>query len=185
MEGRKFTICCDMDDTIEYLVPAWCEYLSNQYGLRVEASDVTDWDICKFFPHLTKEQIFAPLWLPELWQRVKPREDAQRVLKQIIEDGHDVYICTNTHYAIAKDKFDNCLFKHFPYIDRHKLILTANKQMMRCDILIDDGTHNIIGDYIGILVDNPHNASFDDSQYPNIYRVQTWDEIYDLINSIK
>ena len=184
MDRKKFTICCDMDDTIERLVPVWCTWLNNKYGLNVDYYGITDWDICKFFPTLTKNEVFEPLWIPEFWDDVKPHTSAQRILCKLIEEGHDVYICTNTHYAIAKEKFDRCLFKHFPFLDRHKLILTSNKQMIKCDILIDDGVHNIIGDYIGILMNTPYNESFDVNVAPNVVRAYDWYDIYDIINKL-
>lgn len=184
MQRKKFTICCDMDDTIEHLIPAWCKFLNNKYGLNVSASDITEWDICKFFPTLTKTQVFEPLWIAEFWDTVEPHAFARQGLYRLIEDGHDVYICTNTHYALAKEKFDRCLFKHFPFLDRHKLILTCNKQMVKCDILIDDGTHNIIGDYVGILMNASHNESFDVTTAPNVIRAYDWLDVYDIINKL-
>ena len=55
-------VLCDADDTIENLYETWVNYLNFQYGTNVAASDVVDWDISKFFPELTKEQIYAPIY---------------------------------------------------------------------------------------------------------------------------
>ncbi len=55
------TILIDIDDTLIELLPAWCKWLNNLYSLNVKPGEVTDWNIAKFFPTLTKEQIFEPL----------------------------------------------------------------------------------------------------------------------------
>jgi 5'(3')-deoxyribonucleotidase len=60
-------------------------------------------------------------------------------------------------------------------------ITTYNKQLMRCTVLIDDGSHNIDGPYYGILMDMPHNR---DVKGPMIHRVYNWKEIYNYIHEL-
>lgn len=168
-----------MDDTIEDLLTAWTLWLNNKHKLNVKVSDITSWEMKQSYPKLTDEEIFEPLHLAEFWDTVMPKLDSQKYLKQLIEDGHSVYICTNTHYAILKDKLDRCLFKHFPFITWRKIITMRDKQMIRCDFLIDDGVHNIVGDYKGLLIDMPHNRNF---KADNVTRVYNFKEVYDIIN---
>ena len=59
-----------------------------------------------------------------------------------------------------------------------------NKQLLDCDVIIDDGLHNIKGKYLGILFDMPHNRSFDDTSSNKIARVTTWEQAYNLITKI-
>lgn len=184
LKNKKLVICCDMDDTIEHLTQAWVDWLNNHYGTSVDYEDIKHWDMTRAFPTLTKDQIYGALSTPEFWSTVKPMEDAQEVLPRLISAGHTIYICTSTHYAIANEKFNRCLFKYFPFIDRHNIILTYNKQLIKCDILIDDGTHNIIGDYIGLLMDAPYNREFNEEDYPNIHRVYNWHQIETFISDI-
>ena len=61
MPKNCFTICIDMDDTIEDLLPAWLKWLSGEYHLERTVDDVTGWDILGLFPFLTPEQIYARL----------------------------------------------------------------------------------------------------------------------------
>lgn len=182
---KKLRICIDMDDTIEYLLPAWLRWLDNQYNFKVTPEMINSWDITEYFPHLTAEQICKPLSIPEFWDTVNPMNDAIKYIPKIIEDGHKVYICTSTDYRIAKEKFDRCLFKHFPFIDKNNVIICHNKQIIDCDILVDDGIHNLIGGkYLGILLTSPCNANINVDLYENIYRTRNWADIYDLINII-
>lgn len=64
---KKLTLLVDMDDVLECLVDAWCEELNRRHGTSVTTEDVDDWAIAKFFPTLTKEQLFAPLSEPSFW----------------------------------------------------------------------------------------------------------------------
>ena len=176
---KKFTICCDMDDTIEDLLGAWTTWLNNKYNLNVKVSDIASWTMNVSYPTLTDDQIFEPLYIPEFWDGVLPKLESQKYLKKLIDDGHNVYICTNTHYAILKEKMERCLFYHFPFINWRKIITMRDKQMIRCDYLIDDGVHNIVGDYIGLLIDMPHNQNF---SAENVFRVYNFEEVYNIIN---
>ena len=58
----KKIVLCDADDTIENLCETWVNYLNNQYGTKVLAENVVDWDVSKFFPELTKDQVYAPIY---------------------------------------------------------------------------------------------------------------------------
>lgn len=61
---RHLTILVDMDDTIENLAEAWVDYLNARHQTSTSLSDITDWDISKAFPTLTKEQVYFPLNCP-------------------------------------------------------------------------------------------------------------------------
>lgn len=181
---QDFVIACDMDDTIEYLLPAWISWLNNNYGYNVNYHEVTDWRVKLSFPGLTDEQVMQPLYLEEFWKTVKPMEDAIHYIKLLIEEGFPFYIVTSSHPESIVPKFTHVLYKYFPFIDRHNVIIAYKKQLIRCNILIDDGTHNIVGPYIGLLKDTPHNQWFKTEDIPNIYRVHCWKQIYELIHKI-
>ena len=146
--AKKFTICIDMDDTITTLVTAWIRWLNKTHGYNIDPDDVKQWDIPPLFPTLTPYEVFEPMWIPEFWDTVQPKNDSVYWVKQLIDDGHNVYIC--------------------------------NKQMIRCDYLVDDGAHNIVGPYKGLLMDMPHNRSF---QHEGITRVHNFKEVYKIITA--
>ena len=183
MSKNCFTICIDMDDTIENLLPAWLNWLEGQYHFHIDQEDINSWDILTLFPFLTPEQIYAPLYSRDFWKRVTPKEDAIIYIQKLINDGHDVYICTASPYGTLVYKFEEILEKYFPFIDYKHIIVAYPKQMIKCDIMIDDGYHNLIGgNYLKILFEANYNRSFDEKEY-NILRVHSWKEIYDTINT--
>ena len=89
---------------------------------------------------------------------------------------------TASDYRTCKPKVDR-LLELFPFLDWKHIIITNNKQMVRGDILIDDGPHNLVGgDYFKILFARPHNHSFDAAS-TGILRLYTWEEIYFAIQT--
>ena len=42
---KKLTICCDFDDTMNQLLPAWIGWLNNKYTLNVQLDEVDTWYI--------------------------------------------------------------------------------------------------------------------------------------------
>ena len=173
-----------MDDTIENLIPAWLTWLNAKYDLNVSLDDVRSWKLSEVYPTLTSKQIMEPLSKQTFWKTVTPKEDAVIYLKKLIEDGHKVYICTAAWPDSVKYKTEECLFKYFKYLDPKQLIIAHNKQMIKCDIIIDDGIHNLIDhEGIKILFTAPYNSLVDEKQY-GFYRVYDWEETYKLVTKL-
>lgn len=174
-----------MDDTIEDLLKAWLEWLNKKYGYDVKYEDVDHWALLDFYPGLEFSDIFSVLEDPQFWKTVKPKEDAIFYLKKLIEEDHqDVYICTNSYFRTIAPKVSKVLQKYFPFIDLHHLIVIKNKQMVKCDIMVDDGPQNLEnGDYWRVLMDCPHNRSYD-AEANGMLRVTDWKEIYSFIQHL-
>ena len=116
---------------------------------------------------------------------VKPLPGAVEYLKRLQDDGHDIYIVTTSNYLSLKGKMENLLFKYFPFIKWDHVIITSNKQMIRGDVLIDDGVHNLEGgDYFKILMTAPHNRNYDAAANKMI-RVDSWENIYRVISVLE
>lgn len=179
MIDRKIVLC-DADDTIENLCETWVDYLNFQYGTNVTASDVVDWDISKFFPELTKEQVYAPIYDKSFWTRIQRIDSCFDVLNKI-HNRHNLYIVTATNYQTCDTKIERIL-NLFPFLNWSQFIITAKKQLVHGDYLIDDGVHNFDGEhhYKGILFDRPHNKLFD-HKVAGLIRVHTWDEIGNIL----
>jgi 5'(3')-deoxyribonucleotidase len=184
MDYKDITILIDVDDTIENLCESWCEFINRKYGTSVTYKDVTEWDISKFFPTLTKEQVFEPLHNEELWQYVKPKPGAVEYIKKLMDDGFTVYLCTSTDYRNVKVKFEQVIQKYFPYISWKQMIVTDKKQIIKADFLVDDGVHNLEkGDYVKILMSAPHNANYN-AEENEMFRADNWETVYSLIKTI-
>ena len=181
---KKLTILVDMDDTIENMLVEWINILNERYSRTVTPDDVKSWKLNKAYPGLTEQQVYSPLYTEELWRNVRPKWDAVYYLKLLQEDGHDIYVTTSSNFNTIRVKVTSILERYFPFIPWDHVIVASKKQMIRGDVMIDDGPHNLIGgDYIRVLMDAPHNRGFMEEKC-GMTRVKTWAEIYELIQSI-
>lgn len=175
------TVLVDVDDTMIDLLSAWCNWLNQFYGLCVKPDEVTNWNITEFFPTLTAEQVFEPLHTDHFWKTVKPKGEAVKYVKRLIDDGFKVYLCTATDYKNIKPKFEYAILKYFPFISWQQVIVADCKQMIKADFLIDDGIHNHYdGDYFKILVSAPHNKRYD-AEANGLVRSENWESTYNII----
>ena len=76
------------------------------------------------------------------------------------------------------------LFRYFPFLSWSQVIITSRKQLIRGDVLIDDGIHNLEGGaYRKILVTAPYNRYYD-AEANGMIRVHNWDEIVRIIDEM-
>ncbi|MBO7361077.1 MAG: hypothetical protein J6V48_08105 [Clostridia bacterium] len=177
-------ILVDMDDTIERLLDAWLKVANERYGTDVAYDDVRSWNVTEAFPGLTPEQIYGLPKEPGFWKNVKPMPGAPEALKRFIDAGHEVYVVTATQFCVVPEKMTEVLFRYFPFLTQKQVIITYNKQMIKGDVLIDDGPHNLEGgDYIKILMTAPHNRSYD-AEAHGMIRVGSWPEIESVIEKL-
>lgn len=181
--SKSLTILVDVDNVLEDLHTPWVVAVNKKYGTDVKPEDITSWNIERFFDGLSRNQVFSPLHTAELWESLEPLKGSQKYLKMLIKDGHKVFLLTSAHPDTIPLKF-KFLQKHFPFIPFRDVIISSHKQMVIGDVLIDDAPHNLKnGCYQGILVDSPHNKSFDESAY-GFYRAKNWAEIYEIVHNI-
>lgn len=179
------TILVDMDDTIEQLLQSWVREINKQYNQNLAYEDVLSWDISECCPELTRDQIMSIPFQPGFWRTVDPVPGAAEALQRLMAAGHDVFIVTATYPESVPEKMNDLLFKYFPFLSWNQVIITRQKQMIRGDVLIDDGVHNLVGgDYVKILMTAPHNKNYD-AESNGMIRVNNWTEIEELIPRIE
>lgn len=181
---RKLTVLIDMDDVLEELLPAWVEYLNQKFGCDVRPGDIKGWVMTDFFPDVSPKDVYGALLDDGLWSYVKPKRGAQEYVKKLIDDGHEVFVVTASHYKTIVAKMEGVLFEYFPYLTWDNVIIASKKQMIRGDVLVDDGVHNLIdGEYHKILMDAPHNQWVNAEEIGAV-RAMDWSDVYRFICSL-
>ena len=179
------TILVDMDDTIEQLLAALVRTANERFRRSVTVDEITDWTIVCAYPGLEKRQILELMYEPGFWDTVEPVPGAADALKYLMDEGHQVYIVTATEFENVPAKMERVLFRYFPFLSRDQVIITGNKQMIRGDVLIDDGIHNLEGgEYRKILFTAPYNKDYD-AEANGMIRVHNWDEILRVIDEME
>ena len=177
-------ILVDMDDTIELLLNAWLAKVNRIYGRHVGYEDITNWDVSAAYEGLSHEQVYDVILEDDFWQEVEPMPGAAEVLERLIQEGHEIYIVTVTPYESLEGKMKYLLFRCFPFLRWDQVIITSRKQLLKADILVDDGIHNLEGgEYRKILVDAPYNRYYD-AEANGMIRVHNWTEIEAAIRKI-
>ena len=176
------TILVDLDDTIEQLLKALVKRANERFQRNASVDDVTDWSIVCAFPGIEKKQILDFMCEQDFWETVEPVPGAAEALKHFMDEGHQVYIVTATEPEHVEGKMKRVLFRYFPFLSWDQVIVTSRKQMIRGDVLIDDGVHNLEGgEYRKILVTAPYNREYD-AEAHGMIRVHNWDEIIGVID---
>lgn len=172
----------DFDDVVTNTLDVWIDWLNNKHNLSVTHSEIDSWKLVDFFPTLTKAELYEPLNTPEFWDEVSIKPGAQEVIGKLIEEGHQIYIITSSYYETLPYKFNRCLFKHFPNLTKENIIICYNKSLIKADMLMDDGEHNLRNfSGIKIIFDMPHNQDCKSADF----RISNWQEFYNLVSAIE
>ena len=178
------TILVDMDDTIEQLLKAWVSGVNEKYSRSVGYDEILSWNVSAAYDGLTFEQVYEIPMQPGFWKTVEPIPGAAEALQRLMQAGHEIYIVTATPYESINEKMTDLLFRWFPFLTWNRVIIAFNKQMIRGDVLIDDGIHNLEGgEYTKILMTAPHNRNYD-AEAHGMIRVHNWEEIEAVIEDL-
>ena len=178
------TILVDMDDVLEQLVKAWVRRANEKFGRDVAPEDVTDWNVAAPYAGLSREEVYGVTYEPGFWRSVEPMPGAAEALRHFMAEGHEVYIVTATEIEHLEEKMKGLLFRYFPFLSWKQVIVTGRKQLIRGDVLIDDGIHNLEGGaYKKILFTAAHNRDYD-AEAHGMTRVHGWDEIVGIIDGM-
>ena len=180
---RSLTVLCDMDDVLLDLIPHWIKSLNSIYGTSISAEEITEWDIAKCIPSLTKEQIFSIVMQPSFWETIPPAKNGQWFIRNLLTEGHRVKIVTASHYEVLPSKMQRFL-QLYPWLTWDDITITSGKQSIKGDVLIDDAQHNLVGgEYEKILLDKPHNRKFDTTSL-SIHRIDNLAEAFRILERI-
>ena len=154
-------------------------------GERLTLDDIKTYYIENYVSDDYKDDFHLIFLKKEMWKRVKVIPHCVEVIKRLHDSGNSIYFVTSTEpqNVAKKARF---LQRTFPFLDiRKRLITTHCKQMIKCDVLIDDYEENLKnGSYFGILMNYPWNRNFDDASDDKIYRVFDWTQVEAMLEVI-
>ncbi len=137
-----------------------------------------------------KDAFFEFFVTQNLYDHVDIVDNCKEVLEEICK-YYDVYITTDYIWRDVPDyagdnmrnKF-NFLNKNFPFLDRRKYVFTSSKNVVKCDIRIDDKIENLVGDdsekYLFTAYHNK-TISKEELEQMGIIRVNGWLELAEIL----
>jgi 5'-nucleotidase len=121
-----------------------------------------------------KDIIASVMVEPGFYAQLQPIPGAKQALKEAVKAGHDVRIVTSpwvSNPTCASDKL-NWIVKHYGSQWGARVVITADKTLVRGDILIDDKPEvkgSLMPEWEHILFDQPYN------QHVQRRRIVQWD----------
>lgn len=175
----------DIDNTIVNTTSCILEQHYADTGEKLTLDDIKTYYIENYVSDDYKDDFHLIFLKKEMWKRVTVLPHCVEVIKRLHDRGEEIYFVTATEpqNVAKKARF---LQRTFPFLDiRKRLITTHCKQMIKCDVLIDDYEENLKnGSYFGILMNYPWNRNFDDSSDDKIYRVFDWTQVEPMLEVI-
>lgn len=182
-------VMIDLDDTIctgGYL-EALNEYLNTNYTY----DDVKDYYVESILPEDQLEEYLDYFYkYINVYDYVKVIPHAIEVIEKLAKK-YDVYICSayvdmrrpyeSGRVATLKHQW---ISKNLPFIHPRKIIFTGSKDLIECEIKIDDKFSNLKGyGEIKLLLDTYHNQKYDeeDLKARNVRRVKDWLDIEKIL----
>lgn len=177
-------IACDIDGVLNNLVEETLILYNASNGKNINLSDITSYNFFDCLPQEDAENIISLFKEKHLWDSLKPLQGSQNALKQIIKKSHSVYLATATDPINFGWKID-WLKRYFSFIPSDNVIRIMDKSLLKCDVLIDDCLDNLTSIFCErICLDYPWNQSLSKDIAYGIKRVNSWNEIPNIINNI-
>lgn len=167
----------DVDDVTAELMGKWLEVYNKEYEDSVEKSQITDWAVHEFVKPLCGRKFYNYL-TKKLYNDISPIEGALDGINKLRQYAHVVFV-TSFIPKTAGAKYEWLL--HHGFLDNSKdYVETYSKGLIKADILIDDGWHNIqsFKGHLPILYNQPWNE-----KYKHHFRAKDWNGVIDLVRA--
>lgn len=149
-------IAVDVDGTVANLMDVWLSRYNRDYNDNLRFEQITEWDVSKFVKPECGERIYSYLDDPTIYNDVSPIEGAVDGVNSLRLAGHRVVFVTAGGEA---SKYEWLL--KYGFLDNRKdYVRCVDKSLIRADVLVDDGPHNLAVFHGGrILLRNPANGN--------------------------
>lgn len=172
---NKLKMCIDMDEVIYPFLTQAISICNLKNNTNYQIQDVKSYfDVPTMIRDCFKDVDYT-------WYE---KDNAIKYVEMFC-NSYDVYILTASMLENLINKVA-WIEKYLPYIGWNKTIVGKNKQMIECDIIIDDAEHNLIEHKAKykFLIDMPYNENFCNEQY-DIVRVKNLNEVMEVLNEIE
>lgn len=181
-------ISVDVDNTLNNLAESVLKVYNADSGDNLSLSDITAYHIENFVKPEYKETFWHYFLDKRVWKGISIIDGCREVIAKLHNEGHKIIFVTTTE-AENLPKKKNWLQRNFPFLEIRKCLFSCPiKQLVKCQIIIDDCISNVVGerDYYSILLNYPWNSS--DKSVDNtamITRANNWAEIHDRVKMIE
>jgi len=149
----------DIDDVVANLVEIWLAIYNLKYNDVLIKDQITDWDLTKFIKQNHSKRFYKIIESPKLYEHVQPIKYALDGVNTLRDIGFEIIYATHSTNGGSGSKY-KWLQKHNFWNEKDHYVETKDKFLIRGDLMIDDGWHNIDRfDGFTILFDEPWNRN--------------------------
>lgn len=175
---NKLRILVDMDSVLAQDVKYALKLYNQEYKTNLTMRDIKGWDIDNYVPKGTS--ILKYFFEPGFFDKLEPMPNSRKVVKKLIEEGHEIIIATASPASGVFDKI-NWLKEYYPFIPEENFVSIKKKYLLQADIILDDAAHNLENASViyPVMFYAYHNKDNND-----FLKVHNWNEFYDFVQKI-
>lgn len=179
----------DLDDTI--VEGGYLEVLNEYLGTNYTYEDTTDYFVESLLPEGKLDEYLEYFYSHVNvynYATIKPK--AIEVIEKLSKQ-YEIYICSAyldkrvpEKSGVVTNTKHMWLIKNLPFLDPKNFIFTSRKDLINCDIKIDDKVGNLKGlGEVKLLMDSYHNQKYSEEELKEkgIKRVYSWEEVESIL----
>jgi 5'-nucleotidase len=174
-------IAIDVDGVVFDLVSEVLRRYNKDWDDHLAVSDITQWDVSKFAKPECGVKIYEYFEMPDAYEQALPVQNAYHGLLEIAKDGHRIVFVTTAAPGTAGVK--QHILSDYGYLkDRKNYVECADKSLIKADVLVDDGIHNL-RHFSGerVIFDQPWNRH---ESIGGAWRAKDWEDVVKIIRAI-
>lgn len=181
-------IAIDLDCTVLNTTECLINYINERLPVNLKMEDITTYSIEAALPQQYRWIVNAGFRDKEMWKGVKVLPYAANVIKQLYDEGFELFFATSSLPENLRKKINHLarnMFLPKEYIEKHTINI-SDKYLLNVDILIDDCLDhlgNAKRNYYSMIFDYPWNRGDIDKQ-PCTTRVYDWLGVYTAVKEI-
>lgn len=182
-------IMIDLDETI--CSPSYLKEVNKYLNTEYKYEDIKTYFVEDIIEEDKKQEFLDYFYKNvNVYDEATVLPDAIGVIERL-SHFYDIYIVSafvdkrriQESSIMAKYKYE-WILKNMPFIDPKKIVLTGSKDIIMCDIKIDDKVSNLKGyGETKLLIDQLHNQkySFEELEKLKIKRVYDWQQVASIL----
>ena len=179
-EMKKQILLCDLDDVLNCFGDYWIPIYNEKSGDNLTVDRITDWNLSRFVLPEWKEKIFSKEIVLQdgFFLNIPIKEYAVEFMEYCCQ-RLETYIVSASYPETVNDKA-KWIMRNFPFFDIKRFIPCYDKFMIKGDLMVDDGVHNLeTFDGLGLLMDRPWNRRHNKhARFYDLREVVEWLENY-------
>lgn len=174
-------IAVDVDGVIIDTISEILRRYNHDYNDHLTCVEILEWDVSKFVKPVCGKEIFSYFEVPDVYRSALPIENAHIGICALRAMNHRVIFVTTAAPGTYGVK-QGILTERGYLQDGKDYIECADKSLIRADVLVDDGIHNLRafrGEHI--IFDQPWNTN---DSISGAWRAHSWLQVVRIIEAI-